>query len=205
MTRSSTPDESAMRRLFDEGRMHDVATEALETYGPEILSFLLAQLRDESAAREVFSEFSERLWRGLSGFEWKCPLRAWAYTLARNAAVSFKTAADRKPGRNIPLSEAKELSRIVDAVRSRTAVHLRTETKNRIRELRERLSDEDQALIILRVDREMSWREVAIVMCEKESPSDLELEREATRIRRRFFEAKERLREMAEKEGLIER
>jgi RNA polymerase sigma-70 factor (ECF subfamily) len=78
-------------------------------------------------------------------------------------------------------------------VRSGTHTFQRTEVKERVRRLREALPTADRMLLILRVDREMSWRDLARVVL-GEGPSAVELEREAVRLRKRFQLVKERLR-----------
>jgi RNA polymerase sigma-70 factor (ECF subfamily) len=199
----ATVDETPIRAAFDRGDLRTAATLALEYYGGEILSFLGAYLRSDEDAHEVFANFAENLWKGLPGFEWRNTLRAWAYTLARHAAIRHRTAAHRKPGRNIPLSRAAEMSNIVDDIRSRTAMHLRTETKSKMRELRERLPADDQTLIILRVDRNMSWAELAVVLGET-AEGDADTKKVEARLRKRFQTVKDRLRDMAREAGLMD-
>ena len=56
-------------------------------------------------------------------------------------------------------------------------------------------------VLILRVDRGMSWEDVARAM---EHPGSAEMLREsANRLRRYFHRTRDRLREMAIKEGLL--
>jgi RNA polymerase sigma-70 factor (ECF subfamily) len=72
-----------------------------------------------------------------------------------------------------------------------------------MRELRERLPMEDQQILILRVGRNLSWPEIAMVLAEDGlRSSSEELTREAARLRKRFQLAKDRLRAMAREEGL---
>ena len=86
----------------------------------------------------------------------------------------------------------------------RTA-YLKTEVKDRMQELRRRLPAEDQQILILRVSRKLSWTELAIVLGDSGlTATDVELQREATRLRKRFQLAKDRLRELARQEGLTE-
>lgn len=197
--------ERGVRGHCDSGDYDAAATTVVREYGPEILGVLAARLRSHSDASEVFSMFCEDLWNGLAGFEWRCTVRVWAYTLARNAANRYVTAPHRKPGRNLPFSEAGELERAVEQVRTTTLAHLRTENKSRMRDLRETLSGADQELIILRIDKAMSWRDMAIVTAEVEQgAAEEELTRAAARLRKRFQLAKDRLRRLAEAEGLVQ-
>ena len=59
----------------------------MSDYGPQILGYLTSILRNDADAAEVFSQFTEDLWRGLPGFRGECPVRVWAYRLAWHAAA----------------------------------------------------------------------------------------------------------------------
>jgi RNA polymerase sigma-70 factor, ECF subfamily len=63
--------------------------------------------------------------------------------------------------------------------------------------LRDALDPEDQALLFLRIDQGLSWSEVAAIFSE-----DGDAVEPAT-LRKRFERAKERLRKLAEAEGLL--
>jgi len=196
--------ELRIREACDEGEHDAAATDAIETFGPEILGFLKARLRDETAAGDAFAIFCEDLWRGLAGFEWRCSLRVWAYTLARHAANRYGKLAHRQPGKNVPLSQIGSASKVIEQVRTATLAFLRTEVKSRMRHLREQLPLEDQTVLILRIDKQLSWRELAEVMAyDGEAPAEAELDKEAGRLRKRFQLAKERLRKLAIEEGLL--
>lgn len=196
--------EERVREAFQAQDLDAAATVFIQQYGGEILAFLIGRLRGESDAAEVFSDFAEDFWRGLPGFQWRTSLRSWAYTLARNAANRYATAPHRKPARNIPLSQKSRFTMEVERLRSATRRHLRTEVKSKMRELRERLSEEDQTLLILRVDRQLSWRELAGIMSgQGEGMDDAELDRWSARLRQRFQVIKERLRDLAKAEGLL--
>jgi RNA polymerase sigma-70 factor (ECF subfamily) len=195
--------EQTIREACERGDHDAAATLALETYGKEVLGFLIARL-GEQRGDDVFSDFLEDFWRGLPSFAWRSTLRSWAYTLARHAAARYVRSSQRKRVQ-IGITSAG-ISAVAEQVRSQTAAHLRSEVKDRVRALRARLSDDDQTLLILRIDRRLSWRELALVMSdEAEAPSDDAIETVAARLRQRFKSAKERLRKLAEAEGLLER
>jgi RNA polymerase sigma-70 factor (ECF subfamily) len=95
------------------------------------------------------------------------------------------------------------LSQVAAQTRTRTDAFLKTEVKNRMQELRQRLPAEDQQILILRVSRQLSWKEIAMVLADDGlAASDADLQREATRLRKRFQLAKDRLRALAREEGL---
>src|SRR5207249_4636692 len=143
--------------------------------------------RSEDDASEVFSLFAEGLWRGIPGFGWHCTFRTWAYAVARRSSLRFRRDARRRAAHLLPLPESSPLLAIAAEVRTDTQPFLRTEGKNRFAELRATLPAEDQALLMLRVDRRLAWTELAQVLHEHEEPlAGDALKREAARLRKRF-------------------
>jgi RNA polymerase sigma-70 factor (ECF subfamily) len=199
--------ESVIRASCQERNWERATTLVLEHYGREILGFLIARLRDPDLAGEIFSQFTEDLWRGLPSFEFRCSARTWAYSLVRHAASHHIKAARRDAGRLIPISEAGAIRELEHKVRTETIAAARTEVKQRITELRERLPPDDQAVLVLRVSRKLDWKEIAhVLLYEGEGrpvPAEA-IRREAARVRKRFQLVKERLREMAQAEGLLD-
>ena len=195
--------EASIREAWDRCDYPVAATRTLEAFGPGILGYLAARLGNEWDGREAFSEFVEDFWRGLPDFQWRCPVRAWAYCLARHAAARLESSPQRRPGHNLPLSEISEVAASVLRARTTTLPHERSEVKDRLRELRARLPEVEQSLLVLRVDKRLSWRELAVVLSEEEGTLEqAELEREAARLRKRFQLVKEKLRKMIAAEGL---
>ena len=188
--------EEGLRRLCAAGDLQLAAARTIEAYGPEVLGFLAAKLRDEDAAGEAFARAAESLWKGLPGSRFAATLRTWFYTLARNAAAHLKR--DQRRRREDPLDASAE---IVARVRSRTLAHLRTEVKDRFAEVRASLDPDDQALLILRVDRGLDWNQVARVMAD--DGDDAALARTAARLRKRFQLLKDELRRRALAAGLV--
>jgi RNA polymerase sigma-70 factor (ECF subfamily) len=196
--------EREVRRKCEAGDVEGAATEALRGYGPEVYSLLCALHRSEDDAADVFSVFSENLWRGLPSFGWQCTLRTWAYTIARNASHRFLRGV-RRDRKGVGLSEASAAERLAVQVRTHTRTWMRTETKDRFAQLRESLPAEDQMLLVLRVDRGLEWTELARVLSDQPPDDDDEaLKREAARLRKRFQLLKEKLVEMARREGLLQ-
>jgi len=197
-----TAAEQAIRARQDAGDHDGATTLAVETYGAEVFGFLQALARDEDLAAEAFSVFAEDLWKGLPRFRWESSLRTWAYALARNALHRVRRDPARRPGRHIALSQAGAISGVAAVVRSVTSPHLRSEVKDAFATLRERLDPDDHALLILRIDRRMSWREIASAMT-PDVDDNRELDRRAATLRKRFERAKAELRDLATKSGLL--
>jgi RNA polymerase sigma-70 factor (ECF subfamily) len=184
------------RRLAEslrEGRAADAATYALKTYGPEIYALLASIHHGDQDAGEVFSFFCENLWKGLSGFEGRSSFRTWAYTIAWHASSAFRR---QQLTRRELLATDSQFSALALKVRTTTASRLQREKRSRLRELRETLPAEDQVLLVLRVERELDWKDLSRVMNPGTELDDATLTREAARLRKRFQAVKERLREL---------
>lgn len=188
--------EAEIRSVHQAGDMTNAATIAVKGYGSEIFSYLAAVLRDEVAAGDLFEDFCEAMWLGLPGFRWECSFRTWAYTLARHALSRLQRDPQRKLGKPVPLSRSPELNEMAQKVRTTTVQHLRTEAKDRIARLRDQLAADEQTLLIFRVDRRMSWEEIAAIMSEEHLDTE-GLKKRAAALRKQFERIKSKLRDLA--------
>jgi RNA polymerase sigma-70 factor (ECF subfamily) len=196
--------EADIRVLCDRGDHTGAATLAIRCYGPELFGFLVAMHRNEADAGESFSEVTELMWRNLPRFAWRSTLRTWAYTIARNVLGSRWRSARRRAHRFVGDSALEALSY---RVRTETQAYLRTEKKTRLQALRDTLPEEDRLILVLRVDRGLEWVELARVLREDHGGrqvSEVSLEREAVRLRKRFQLVKAKLRALAKREGLVD-
>ena len=178
--------------LLEQGAVDQAATAALEGLGPAVLGYL-ASLHEEDDARDVFSSFAEDLWRGLPGFRRECSLRAWAFRLAWHASARFRRDPFRRRGERLPPSMA---SRLADSIAG--ASQLPGGRRDALRQLREALDPEERTLLVLRIDRELEWEEVAAVLSAEGAPV------EAATLRKRFERIKDRLARLAREQGLLE-
>jgi RNA polymerase sigma-70 factor (ECF subfamily) len=198
--------EAQVRALCEGGDLRAAVTQGIESYGPEILGYLLAVTRNETDANDAFAMFTEDLWRGLPSFRWESSLRTWSYTLARHALHRLHRDPHRRADRRVPLSRSPEVYEVAERVRTVTSVYLRTEVKDQVAALREELDPEDQTLFILRINRKMAWTEIAQIMAEEPGASpaadDDELRRTAARLRKRFERAKEQLKQKVRERGI---
>ncbi len=186
--------EAQIRSACDAEDWDRATTLALEGYGSELMSFLYALLRSASDADDVYGVVSENLWRALPSFRWGCAFRTFAYTVARNAFLKHL----RDPRNRTPAATLSSPAAQVVAARARTqtATFLRTETKDKIAELRAQLDPEDQTLLILRVNRQLAWRDIAKIMSDDEEEGEA-VTRRASSLRKRFERLKDELRAKA--------
>ena len=186
--------EAQIGHLLETSDLRSAAAAILRGYGPDILGYLNALAQEEERADDVFSQFCEDLWRGLPRFRREASVRTWAYQLAWHAWLREQRDTYRRRGR--PLV-TEELSLLAAEVRTTTAQYLKTEAKDAVERLRDQLSPGEQSLLILRVDRGLSWAEVAAVM----STSDEQLD--ASTVAKRFQRVKARLQKLAKEAGLL--
>jgi RNA polymerase sigma-70 factor (ECF subfamily) len=202
MSRTRPEIERAVTESRENAHFDEAATAVIRGYGPEILGFLHGRMTDATDADDVFAVFCEKVWKGMPKFEGRSSVRVWCYVVARNAANTHGRLVVSPRKRQVAFSEVGHVAQMVEQVRTTTAAYMRTETKSRAQALRDRLSEEDRTILILRVDRELSWDELVTVFHDGHTPEDPK--REAARLRKRFQLAKERLRKLAVEDGLIE-
>jgi hypothetical protein len=111
----------------------------------------------------------------------------------------------QKPSHLVSLADIPEVADIAREMRNTTPNWRQTIVKNKMQKLRERLLPEDQAILILRVDRGLSWQELVLVMSEPNRHlSEQELDLEIQKFRKRFERIKARLKRLAEREGILQ-
>ncbi len=180
--------EAEIRALLRARDERAAATEAMRVLGPKILGYLRSILRDEADAGDAFSVWAEHLWRGIGSFRGDSSFRTWAFKIAYNAALNVRNEAWRRLGRPFETGEA---SRVADEIRTRTAVREERQ-RTRLDEIREQLTPEEQTLLTLRIDQQLSWDEIGDVFSAANGGARLD----AAALRKRFQRLKDRLAEM---------
>jgi RNA polymerase sigma-70 factor (ECF subfamily) len=187
------------RALLEKGDVSAAVSEVLRVLGPEILGFLSRVMGDDDDADEVFAAVSERLWRSLPAFEWRSALRTWVHVIARNEIGRFRRGAERHVHARL-----SELASVIAAVHSETRGQKLSALEQAVTRLREELPEEDRAILVLRVDRDLAWDDIALAFSEDpERCTPEERRREAARLRKRFEIVRKRLAERARAEGLL--
>jgi RNA polymerase sigma-70 factor, ECF subfamily len=200
MSKDETLDDR-VRALLAAGDAAGAVTEALRVLGPDVLGFLYGVLRNDADADEVFAVVSERLWRSLASFQWRCSLRTWSHVIAGHEIERFHRGARRHVQGRVPISQ---LAEVIAAVRTETRSGERAARQDALARLREELSEEERALLVLRVDRELPWDEIALTLSEDpEHCPDEERQRLSRCLRKRFQKLKERLADRARRDGLL--
>ncbi len=185
--------EKTIAAHLDRGDLRGAASDAMRAYGPQVLGYLAAVLRDDDAARDVFSQFCEDLLKGLPGFRRECSFRAWAFKLAWHAATRFHRDPYRQRGRRLVTADASRLAASV----TRDSSFRPGGRSERMIKLRQALDPEEQTLLIMRLDKELAWDEVSQVLSGRGEPVT------PAALRKRFERLKEKLGRLAREQGLI--
>lgn len=169
---------------------YDRATEVLiRGYGASIFRYLMRVSADEGLAHAAFALFCEDVWRGLPQFEGRSSGRTWCFTLARHALSREGRRAHRRREVRWP---SEHLRSLAIEIRSTTALHLQSEKKDHLAQLRAALPADDRALLALRVEEGLAWKSIAQIL----SPDPLSkeaLKQRATALRTRFYRLKKEL------------
>lgn len=182
--------DDQVRSQLSAGDVQAATTLVLRELGPEVLGFLCGAV-GESDGEDIFAALSVRLWKSLTTFEGRCSIRTWTYVLARREISRFKRGARRHEAGRVPLSQLQE---VLEAVRTKTRSALATSKQHALTKLREELSPEDRMVLIMRVDRDLPWTDIALAFtANPEKVGEEELKREAARLRKRFELIKKRL------------
>jgi len=194
--------ENELGALHASADFSSLATQLIEGYGPELFGLLVSLHRHHSDASDVFGLTCEQIWRGLPKFERRASFRTWSYTLARHASQRWRERDSSHRRRQLPIDDFPGLSAVEERVRTRTLEYLKSEVKDRFAALRQSLPEEDQLLLVLRVDKGLDWAEVSEVIAGTELAPEKRTS-ESARLRKRFQLLKDRLRADAEAAGLL--
>jgi RNA polymerase sigma-70 factor (ECF subfamily) len=152
--------EACVTELLAAGDHRGAATEAIRGYGPRVLGYLHRLLGNETDAADAFSLFCEQVWRGMPNFEGRSSVKTWTFKAAWSAAMKVRDDAWRRLREGLPTSAA---SKLADEVRTNTAIRYEA-MRQELEVLRGELTAEDQTLLALRLDQELTWDEVADVL-----------------------------------------
>jgi RNA polymerase sigma-70 factor (ECF subfamily) len=183
--------ESRIAASIAASRFAEAATEALRGFGPELLGYLIGTCGNDDLGHDAFAELCERMWKGLPQFRGECSFRAWCYRIARSVCLDQKKRAHRHRERP---ALSHEISAVAMNVASTRPTYLRSEIRDRFADVRAALDDDEQALLVLRLDRNLSWPEIAAIFAEG-APID------PATLRKRFERIKRRLRDVLLREG----
>jgi RNA polymerase sigma-70 factor (ECF subfamily) len=194
------PSEATVRAALKGDDARRGVDETVALYGAEVFGFVSGVIDDPTAARNIYLRFAERLWRHLGLFRWHCSLRTWCYALARLEIARHRAEAPRP---SVPDSSPGSPGRAhgVDSLGAWTTGG--PTLRGGIDLLRAELAPEEREILILRVDRGFSWREVALTTMDEAPEGDIQ--RESERLAVRFAAIKGALAKAAAAHGITAR
>jgi len=159
----------------------DATNLILHLYSDEVRGFLRARTHNRASMEEVYSVFSEDVWKGLPKTRFHGQVRGWVYALARNALARHARFKARWRSRHA----AAEIDELGSELRQ--SFTPQRGDLSRCEPLLAGLSAADRSLLEQRLVQSMAWREIAIERAhEGGQRSDADLERESARLRKRF-------------------
>jgi RNA polymerase sigma-70 factor (ECF subfamily) len=170
----------------------------VRAFGPKITGYLTRVLGDEDDAADAYSLWAEDVWKGLGGLRAPGAAKVWTYRVAWNAAVRVRRQAWNKRRQRMRSSMA---SRVAADVLSRTPGAVEREAEQLTR-LREGLGPAERSMLVLHVDRGLSWSEVAEVMAEEgEVVDEAALRQRYARLRKKLSARAKELGMLPEEDG----
>lgn len=178
-----------VRELLASGDADAAATAVIDALGTSVLRYLAALYGDDDAD-DMLSWWAEDVWRGLPGFRFECPLRAWTFRLAWNASSRFRRDPWLLRRQTLPESAASLLAATV--LPASTPSH-----DERLERLRATLGAGEHGLLVLRLDRELTWGEISTVLSDAGPPLS------SATLRKRYERLKDRLARSARRRGFL--
>lgn len=185
--------DARVAALVAAGDAGTAATEVLRALGPGVRRYLRSVLRDEDDAADAFARFEESLWRALPAFRGEAALRTWALRIAWSAARHLRAEAWNRHRTRLRTHDASALQQTQGASEARSE-----DRRRKLELLRRALSDEEQAMLALRIDQELPWSEIALVLSSDGRPLEVAV------LQKRFERLRARLARLARREGLLD-
>jgi RNA polymerase sigma-70 factor (ECF subfamily) len=192
---TTDPFDEKLREQLERGEIDRTTEDAIRAYGPELIGWLRAMLPTEADAHDAFSRMSEELWKSLARFDGRCSVRTWCYMLARHAASRVHSQPRRQ--HEVLVSQIPSIVHAVTHVWNTTRGN-EAQVRDVYAEIRAALDDEDRTLLVLRVDRNLAWRDIALVLLGDDADADA-ITKRAAALRKQFERVKAQLRELAAK------
>jgi RNA polymerase sigma-70 factor (ECF subfamily) len=136
------------------------AARVIDACGPAILGYLRVALGSESVAQQAFTAFSSAVWQKLGRYRGAWEIRLWAYRLAFQCAIQQRRAVRSKQLN--PDRSGETRRRALGRTRTATAESMALTEHAEL--LRRELSIAEQTLLTLRLDKQLSWSEIALVL-----------------------------------------
>jgi RNA polymerase sigma-70 factor (ECF subfamily) len=152
----------AVRRLRSAAHVEESSRVLADRLRPRLLAYFQKRRFADADAEELVQETLRRVFRGIEGLANVDCFMGWLYRVARNVALSASAAADSPA----PVSLDGPVSAEIADAGSPTPLDalLAAERLERVWDAVEALPPQQKQCLILRVVREMSYEEIAVVL-----------------------------------------
>ena len=181
--------DAKVRTEIARGDLARATERILREYGDELARYLRSQLPNDADALDGFQRMSEDLWKSLARFDGRCSTRTWCYMIARHTAIYIRTQP--RHAHEQLVSSIPSIQQAATEMFSRSLVE-RAHQHEILAEAKEALDPDDRTLLVLRIDRNLSWREIAIVLL-GEDASDADVTKKSAALRKQFERVKDEL------------
>lgn len=139
--------------------MSDPFLAALQKFAPDVTGVVARILRDSDAAQDIWQETQLKALSRRDQLRDEGSLKPWVYRIA--IRLAFDALRKRTPTGG----DTGELDAVPAATtRSPTQQAVRTTNRRTLRELIDELPPHQKTLIVLRIDKKLSWKEVAAAL-----------------------------------------
>ncbi len=129
----------------------------IERYEREIFYYIYRMTGHTEDARDLTQEVFIKVFKGISGFNGKSSFRTWLYKIATNHTLNFLT-------RRLPSGSASLLKDLADPSPTSLAMVERADLQDLLLKAIENLPRQQKAIMTLRIQEEMTYAEIAVVM-----------------------------------------
>lgn len=194
--------DQPLLELYRAGQLTALGQQINDRHGDEILSWLMAIMRDRDQAWEIYQMFWVNVMTKIKSFRWEQGIRAWAYTQAKSAKSTY-LRQNRRPQEQVQQYDTlePELATNIEARASSTFLELQTQLEDAYVRIRHQLPLEQQEILLLKQNRNFSWAEVVQIMEQQDHPVD-PADNRVVNLRKAFEALKRTIRDLAEQEGL---
>ena len=192
--------DTQVARHLANGAWNEAVELVVTKLGPKLRAFVAAAMGDAAQADDVWSDVLLDLYRGIGTWGGRASLEAWCWRIVRNACHRAWQARQREGRRRGLLARFASRPSFLFGRREDTPPWKTTPVRNLVQRLRDELPSDDRLLLLLRIERRLSWDEVAEAF---RGPGDKTASaRQTAALRKRFERIVARLARRARDEGV---
>ncbi|AUZ55360.1 RNA polymerase subunit sigma [Stenotrophomonas acidaminiphila] len=155
-TALQAPTDEALMLAYAEGDGEAFA-ELYARHRARLFHYLLGQLRDRALAEELFQDVWQRMILARSRWKPEASFATWLFRIAHNRLNDHWRAARHRPA--APDDAEQRTARLADACTPELLAHEQDE-RLRLRQAMAELPQEQQEVLILRLEQELSLEEI---------------------------------------------